>query len=973
MQTLEDMMRVDDFEEYFEALWGFEPFPWQSALMRRVVEKGWPETLDVPTSAGKTAAIDIALYHLALEARYSKPPSDRKAPLRIIFTIDRRLVVDDAYNRACKIRDRLVDASPGSILAEVAQSLRAISGSDSESEPLKVLRLRGGVPREKMFIDNPLQPTIILSTVDQVGSRLLFRGYGISQSMRPVHAALMGVDSLIILDEAHLSRPFEETLAWVNRYQSQAWNEVMVGRPNLMVRMTATPSEKAKTLLEAGDWTHPVLGPRLNCSKPAKLVAVPGDKNEPDETRLKLVETLGAQARALMPKDGSPVVGVVVNRVATARQVFKNLRAHKKDGDDGEADAILLIGRARPLDREALVQKHLNRMRAGRKDEDNPKPLYVVATQTVEVGADLDFDALVTESAALDALRQRFGRLNRLGRHDVANASIVHVDYGRSKNTDPIYGDALNTTWMWLKKEAGRKKVVDFGIRTMDDLLAQTGDLTEMLTPRKRAPLLLPAHMDMLVQTNPAPAVEPEIAPYLHGPSAEPEDVQLIWRADLPAELTDESQAVDIASFLPPSSLEVLAVPVRAARAFLAGIGQDDISDVEGESTEGTDDNGIQREAGKRYAVVWRGDEPEIVRDPKIIIPGDRLMIPTTYGGLDEFGWHPQSDVPVRDLGDEATSQRRGLMQLRLHEGLMAGWFQDPQVTTTVVNMLNHTLARWEAEEDADLSELCENLIQDMLKLPVPEQIRTVLADLQSNSNRMVKAYPEDRPEGILIREVKPDEERRRREVLLVDHCRGVADLSGAFASGCGLPDELVACEMLAGEVHDLGKADPRFQLSLYEANPILMRKANRLLAKSINPPSDLATIMRYHRYSGYPLGARHECYSIALVDGHKQLSERQIKNSDLISYLVGTHHGRGRPLMPAIDDPGTAISLELDGRIFSFEGQHGLELLDSGWTDRFWQLNRRYGYWGLAYLEMLLRLADQSQSAHEEVSGDDV
>ena len=76
---------------------------------------------------------------------------------------------------------------------------------------------------------------------------------------------------------------------------------------------------------------------------------------------------------------------------------------------------------------------------------------------------------------------------------------------------------------------------------------------------------------------------------------------------------------------------------------------------------------------------------------------------------------------------------------------------------------------------------------------------------------------------------------------------------------------------------------------------------------------------------------------------------------------------------MPAIDDPGTAISLDFEDMMLSFSGQHGLEQLDSGWTDRFWQLNRRYGYWGLAYLEMLLRLADQSRSAQEEVSGDDV
>lgn len=959
-------MKVDDFEAFFKALWGYEPFPWQSALMRRVVEKGWPETLDVPTSSGKTSAIDIALYHLALDAVGSKTPGDRKAPLRIIFTIDRRLVVDDAYERARNIRDRLVQAPPGTILAEVAESLRAISGS--KSEPLKVLRLRGGVPRERVFIDNPLQPAVILSTVDQVGSRLLFRGYGISPNMRPVHAALMGMDSLIILDEAHLSRPFEETLAWVKRYQSEAWAEMIVGRPNIMVSMTATPSEKVETLLQAGDWTHPVLGPRLSCSKLSRLVVVHGDKEKPEDTRLKLAETLVAQAIALMPASGAPVVGVVVNRVATARQVFEKLCAQKKANN---IDAILLIGRSRPLDKEALVQKYLNRMRAGRKDEDNSRPLYVVATQTVEVGADLDFDVLVTESAALDALRQRFGRLNRLGRHDLANATIVHVDYGRNKSTDPIYGDALNATWKWMNHMAGRKKIIDFGIQVMGTLLSQAGDVTEMLTPRKRAPLLLPAHMDMLVQTNPEPTVAPDVAPYLHGQVAELEDVQLIWRADLPAELTNDALAIGIASFLPPSSLEVLAIPVWAARAFLANMVRDDMSDVEGESTEERE-NGLRGETGNRYAVVWRGEDPVIIRDPRNIVPGDRLMVPSTYGGLDEFGWHPDSDLPVRDIGDESAKQQRGLLQMRLHEGLMSSWFQDPEDTKKAVNMLNSTLTRLAVEEDVLRSELYAALIQDLLTLPMDAHTRERLVELQSDPDRLVEAYPEESPMGIMIRKAPPKKACLSREVLLVDHCRGVAELSGTFASGCGLPDELVACEMLAGKAHDMGKADPRFQLSLYEANPILMRKANKLLAKSINSPVDLETVKRYRTHSCYPKGTRHECYSVALIEGNKQLLG-DLSNSGLALYLVGIHHGRGRPLMPAIDDPGTTIRIEFDGMMLSFNGQHGLEQLDSGWVDRFWQLNRKYGYWGLAYLEMLLRLADHSQSAQEEVSNDDV
>lgn len=209
-------MNIDDFEQFFEELHSSDehritPFPWQTKLMKRVVKSGWKKAIDIPTSAGKTATLDIALFHLALEA--DKPPQERRAPIRTFFVVDRRLVVDEAYERSCRIRDKLNDAlhNGKGILTEVAQCLAKVS-SDEKSMPLEVIRLRGGLPNERVFIRNPLQPTIILSTVDQVGSRLLFRGYGVSRIMRPVHAALVGMDSIIILDEAHLSKPFMETL-----------------------------------------------------------------------------------------------------------------------------------------------------------------------------------------------------------------------------------------------------------------------------------------------------------------------------------------------------------------------------------------------------------------------------------------------------------------------------------------------------------------------------------------------------------------------------------------------------------------------------------------------------------------------------------------------------------------------------------------------------------------------------------------
>ena len=64
--------------------------------------------------------------------------------------------------------------------------------------------MRGGMYRDNGWADEPNQPLVCVSTVDQTGSRLLFRGYvQVGPSSRPVHAGLIGTDSLIIVYEAH--------------------------------------------------------------------------------------------------------------------------------------------------------------------------------------------------------------------------------------------------------------------------------------------------------------------------------------------------------------------------------------------------------------------------------------------------------------------------------------------------------------------------------------------------------------------------------------------------------------------------------------------------------------------------------------------------------------------------------------------------------------------------------------------------
>src|SRR5690606_38871190 len=113
--------------------------------------------------------------------------------------------------------------------------------------------------------------TILISTVDQIGSRMLFRGYGVSRRSRPVQAGLLAFDTRIILDEAHLSTVFAETLDRVRQYQQWAEQSPLPKeRLVSIIRMSATAgdSERVFGLTEQERQDHR-LKPRLEASKPA--------------------------------------------------------------------------------------------------------------------------------------------------------------------------------------------------------------------------------------------------------------------------------------------------------------------------------------------------------------------------------------------------------------------------------------------------------------------------------------------------------------------------------------------------------------------------------------------------------------------------------------------------------------------------------------------------------------------------------
>jgi CRISPR-associated endonuclease/helicase Cas3 len=91
----------------------------------------------------------------------------------------------------------------------------------------------------------------------------------------------------------------------------------------------------------------------------------------------------------------------------------------------------------------------------------------------------------------------------------------------------------------------------------------------------------------------------------------------------------------------------------------------------------------------------------------------------------------------------------------------------------------------------------------------------------------------------------------------------------------------------------------------------------------------------------------------------------------DLVLHLIAAHHGFARPLAPMVEDKEPPAVSIFDLNLWASDRKdHAPHRLDSGVLERFWGLTRQYGWWGLAFLESLLRCADQYASAMAEKEG---
>ena len=108
---------------------------------------------------------------------------------------------------------------------------------------------------------------------------------------------------------------------------------------------------------------------------------------------------------------------------------------------------------------------------------------------------------------------------------------------------------------------------------------------------------------------------------------------------------------------------------------------------------------------------------------------------------------------------------------------------------------------------------------------------------------------------------------------------------------------------------------------------------------------------------------------SLAFAEAHPKLARAH--SPELVLWLIGTHHGHGRPFFPAMDWPGQStkmIEADLGDGLVAATCTRSMAALTAQWIDLFSRLEAEYGAWGLARLEAILRLADHRQSEAEEI-----
>lgn len=865
-------MPAIDFDAVFRELTGTDPFPWQRALYERFVAGEIPASCSLPTGLGKTSVIHVWLLALAT--------NPKRLPRRLVYVVNRRTVVDQTTSEVERLRERLPR------VPHVADALWELCSSRPElidrvrDVPLAISTLRGQFADNREWSADPARPAVICGTVDMIGSRLLFSGYGCGFKTRPLHAGFLGQDALVVHDEAHLEPAFQSLLVAIENEQRRC-NDF---RPLKVMELTATSRTNREKPFELSDADHEneTVRQRVNAGKRLYL--------HEDRDKTKLADEIAERALDCGKRFPGAAVLVFVYGVEDVDRVAKKLPAGSFEK---------LTGTLRGFERDGLVKRPIFQRflpPSNRSDGDAPQPgtVYLVCTSAGEVGVNISADHLACDLSTFESMAQRFGRVNRFGTCRDTEIHVVHPQERSFDDKNPIDAPRRRTLAL-LRSLSGDASPTALG--RLDSRARQEAYASKPNDEFTTSDILFDAWALTTVRDK-LPG-RPPVEKYLHGIREwEPPETQVAWREE-------------VWELRPRLATDAARTPLeRDARDRLAKLAPDLIADYPLKPHELLRDRTdrvfkhIVAIAARRPAeYAWVVDDEGAVevftlveladKDKKDRLSGRTLLLPPAVGGLRDGSLDgtvaEPTDLDVADewYTDETRSVRR---RQRL-------WGDEAPPGMRRVRKIDTRAEQEESDE-----ELTERRFWFWYE-------RAVGGDSDGS-----KSAP-----GAVLLQVHTDDVVRNTSAIVAK-----LDLG-----------ELAEALVVAAQCHDLGKVRKVFQTVLGNRD-----HPNTVLAKSGKKGGRIE-----ERY-------RHEFGSLIDARSHEGFAKLTEELQEFVLHVIATHHGRGRPHFPADE---------------AFDPEHpdgAARAAASEVPQRFARLQRRYGRWGLAYLESLLRAADYAASA---------
>lgn len=916
-----------DFDGAFKALTGHSPLSWQRRLYRDwfAVEK-FPAVCDLPTGLGKTMVMAIWLIARA---------NNLRIPTRLIYVVDRRTVVDQATD-----------------LAEML--VKNWKTTNFGGEPPAISTLRGQLADNREWSRDPSRPAIIIGTVDLIGSALLFSGYRSSYKRRPLEAGLLGQDSLLVLDEAHLSKPFEKLACAIGDdgpFQKSR-DKRLQGSPMRVIRMSATggksDGDKPPFTLEfdadgnlAGeDANDKILRDRFSAKKRLTITTL-GTK---DDLKAKLAEA--AIELANSPELIGKRIVVFVRSPDDARSIAEKIQSHAKPSKSKsnpdpkgpyDASVEVLTGTMRGLERDQLVEKAVFEQRwlNGKLTPDDPvnqTPVFLISTSAGEVGFDLNADHLVGNAAPLDSWIQRLGRVNRRG---VGDATVVLIKEEEPANKTEFEKACIATSVLLTDgMDVSPRELAAFKKSLTPEQIDKAS--SPKPTMIELTDILLDAwSMTSIAERMPG---RPEVAPWIRGIDNEQAQTTIVWRAELelfPRDSSPEKALRTIFARHPIRPHESLTVNTGYLLDFLKRIPKLKDRPSHLMATRVT----VRMPRGQ---VVCRTLQ-QLTDEPGILYADSTLIFPATFGGLNAAGMLDADSIPKSssdedtkspsfDVADypkyeqrEDAAPRLRVLIRRADDG---GW--EPQSLPGGVMVSE----RLQLKSDYSTS---TSLFTDFRKNGLRiRQVQSVTFDEEGDAVQSLVMLSPASNKG------KPDDQS------LDDHVGAVEAEARRIASALHFADDdpVRIALLFAARWHDEGKKADIWQRFVHgpDANGYKGKSSQSRDPKSLR-------------------GYRHEFGSLLRIEHPNRCGTAGCESPtdpdarELTLHLIATHHGMARP--------------HFSTAVYQNFSDTERDTIHTNVIRRFGHLQRKYGWWRLAWLENLLRCADALASADQESEDD--